>query len=338
MALPASSLSLTCRSIADFLSTRLDAAQNNIKVRIGNPASAVQAEGETDHRVNLFFYRVESDAFGPAAAPDENWLLRLCCLITSFGADEDQISAGENDLRLLGAVLTAFHERPVLDPIAINGTTVRAQVVFQPLGLEEVNNLWATQGDIAYRPSVAYEMALVPIIPRHPRVDGPLVGAIGFEVRADEDGRHAPFAGHTSAPVVVAHVVDTRDESWAPRISFVGAAGCTEFAAFTLGSQELTDFAPRVWIAGENASPVRLRWEIWDAQLGWRAGGTDVNATATGERLDPDAAATAPTTAVTMPFKDHKGQAALYAERTFQRGADGAQLTVRSNPLLVNIF
>src|SRR5688572_18989067 len=154
MALPPSSLSLTCRSIADFLSTRLDAAQNNIKVRIGNPAGAVQGEGDNDHRVNLFFYRLETNAFGPAAAPDEIWLLRLCCLVTSFGVDEDQISAGENDLRLLGAVLSAFHERPVLDPVTINGTTVRAQVVFQSLGVEEVNNLWATQGDVPYRPSV----------------------------------------------------------------------------------------------------------------------------------------------------------------------------------------
>ena len=195
MALPVSSLSQVCRSIADFVSTRLEAAQNNIQVRIGSPASAAPVQGDNEHRVNLFFYRVEPNGFGPAAAPDETWLLRLSCLVTSFGVEEDQISAGENDLRLLGGVLSAFHERPILDPISINGTTVRPQVVFQPLGMEEINHLWATQGEAVYRPSVAYEMALIPILPRNPRLGGPLVGAIGFEVRSDEAGRHAPFGG-----------------------------------------------------------------------------------------------------------------------------------------------
>src|SRR5215218_5783544 len=125
MALPVSSLSQVCRSIADFLSNRLAAAQNNIQVRIGSPASAAPVTGDTDHRVNLFFYRVEPNGFGPAAAPDETWLLRLSCLVTSFGVEESPISAGENDLRLLGSVLSAFHEQPILAPISINGTTVR---------------------------------------------------------------------------------------------------------------------------------------------------------------------------------------------------------------------
>src|SRR5262245_48569897 len=115
MALPVSTLSQVCKSISDFLSDRLEAAQNHIQVCIGNPASAAALQEDDKHRVNLFFYRVEPNGFGPAAAPDETWLLRLFCLVTSFAAEEEQISAGENDLRLLGGVLSAFHERPILD-------------------------------------------------------------------------------------------------------------------------------------------------------------------------------------------------------------------------------
>lgn len=334
MALPVSSLSQVCRSIADFLSNRLEAAQNHIQVRIGSPASAAPAQGDNDHRVNLFFYRVEPEGFGPAAAPGETWLLRLSCLVTSFGVDEDQISAGENDLRLLGGVLSAFHETPILDPVAIDGTIVRAQVVFQPLGMEEINHLWATQGEAVYRPSVAYEMALIPILPRHPRLGGPLVGAVGFEVRSDDAGRHAPFGGHAVPPPVVAREVNTRLEDWAPSLCFVADGACVESVSLAVG----TAFAPRVWVAGLNGAAVRLRWEIWDAQDGWRAGGIDVDTAATGERLDPDQAAGAVTTPVALPFDDHAGQAVLYAERTFHRAADGVEITVRSNPLLVNLF
>ncbi len=334
MALPVSSLSQVCRSIADFLANRLEAAQNNIQVRIGSPASAAPIQGDNEHRVNLFFYRVEPNGFGPFAAPDETWLLRLSCLVTTFGVEEDQISPGENDLRLLGGVLSAFHERPILDPVVINGTTVSPQVVFQPLGMEEINHLWATQGEVAYRPSVAYEMALIPILPRNPRLGGPLVGAIGFEVRANDAGRHDPFNGAAVPPPVVAREVDTRLEGWAPSICFVTGGTCVESVSLAVG----TAFAPQVWVAGLDGVAVRLRWEIWDGQDGWRPGGAVVNTAATGPRLDPDQAASARTTPIALPFNDHAGQAVLYAERTFNRAADGAQITVRSNPLLVNFF
>ncbi|HEX6863677.1 MAG TPA: DUF4255 domain-containing protein [Thermoanaerobaculia bacterium] len=333
MALPVSSLSQVCRSIADFLANRLEAPQNNIQVRIGSPASAAPIQGDNEHRVNLFFYRVEPNGYGPAAAPDETWMLRLSCLVTTFGVEEDQISPGENDLRLLGSVLSAFHERPILDPVAINGTTVRPQVVFQPLGMEEINHLWATQGEVAYRPSVAYEMALIPVLPRRPRLGGPLVGAIGFEVRS-EAGRHEPFGGQAVPAPVVAREVNTRFEDWAPTICFVTGGGCVESVSLAVG----TAFAPQVWVAGLNGVAVRLRWEIWDGQAGWRPGGAVVDTAATGPRLDPDQAAGATTTPIAVPFNDHAGQAVLYAERTFNRAADGAQVTVRSNPLLVNFF
>jgi hypothetical protein len=339
MALPASSLSQVCRSIADFVSARLKAQQNNIQVRIGSPAAASPATGDTAHRVNLFFYRIEPNAFAPAPSPDETWFLRLHCLVTSFGVDEDQTSAGENDLRLLGGVLSAFHEQPILAPIVVDGTTVRTQVVFQPLGTEEINHIWITQGDVPYRPSVAYEMALTPVVPQHPSLGGPLVGAVGFEVRADEAARFAAFGGHAAPPPVIAREVDTRFEEWAPSICFVAAGVCVESVAFKVGSPELAAFTPRVWIAGANNADVKLRWEIWDRTGGWRASGAPaVDARATGPRLDPAQAGSATTTAIALPFNDHAGQAVLYAQRTFNRAADGVPVTVRSNPLLVNLF
>jgi hypothetical protein len=338
MAPPVSSLSQFCRSIAKIVADRLGVSSTNTQVRIGSPASAAPGPGDTDHRVNLFFYRVEPGAFGPAPSPDEPWLLRLSCLVTAFGVEEDSVSAGENDLRLLGAVLSVFHEKPVLELDPIDDTIVRAQVVFQPLGMEEINHLWATQGEVAYRPSAAYEMALVPIVPKERKIGGPLVGALGLEVRADEAGRRAPFSGVAKPPAIVAVEVRTELEGWAPRICFVVGTTCIESVSFAANSVEAGNFTPNVWVAGDAGAPVRLRWEIWDAAHGWRPGGVNVDTTATGTRFDPEQAASATTTAVALPFTDHAGQSVLYAERSFNRAADGVPITVRSNPLLVNLF
>src|SRR5262245_2154807 len=118
MPLPETPLSKICRAIAAFLAVRLEASLHNVTVRIGHPADAIPKTGDHDHRVNLFFYRVGQNEFGPAADPDEVWRLRLHCLITAFGV-EDTVSPGENELRLLGGVLRTFHEQPLLDPVPV---------------------------------------------------------------------------------------------------------------------------------------------------------------------------------------------------------------------------
>jgi hypothetical protein len=336
MTLPTSSLSQVCRSVADHVAASLEASRHNIKVTVGSPASAVPGTTE-EHHVNLFFYRVEPNAFAPASSPSDHWLLRLSCLVTPFGLEEEQLGAGENDLRLLGGVLSAFHASPVLPPVSVGDTTVRPQVVFQPLAAEDLNHLWATQGELAYRPSVAYEVALVPVPPTEPDPGARLVGAIGLGVRAAEDGRHDPFHGSPWSPPVPARDVDTRPAGWSPAICFVDDGRCAEVVSLALAGDELASFAPHVWIAGERDAPVRLHWEVWVAESGWRPGGVDVDTVATGPVLDPAAAAEADTTPVALPFDDRVGQAVLYGERTYTRPADGVELTVRSNPLLVNV-
>jgi uncharacterized protein DUF4255 len=184
MPLPASSLSRICRSVADFLGAELEANSNSIRVLVGSPAEAAK-DFETEHRINLFFYLVEPGGFG-AFAPDETWLVRLHCLVTAFGVAEGPVASGENDLRLIGGVLRAFHENPILPAYDLDGLTVRMQVVFNPLTLDQINHVWSTQGDVTYRPSLAYEMALVPVPPKEPRLDGPLVTAVGVDVQVHE--------------------------------------------------------------------------------------------------------------------------------------------------------
>ncbi len=360
MALPESSLSQVCRFICDFLSDAMGADANDVRILIGSPADAAPAEGASlDHNaVNLFFYRLEPGGFGPGAAPDQPWLLRLHCLITAFGMseteEESHVGAGENDLRLLGEVLRIFHQQPVLDvlelpigppvspPAAREVFPIQVQVIMQALGIEEINHLWATQGSVVYRPSVAYEMSLLPVLPQELGTGAPLVGALGLETGADPAARRKPFSGAAEAPPVRRHRVDTGREDWAPRICFVDAGACAESLSFDLDTSPPPPSQVEVWVAGEVAvsSPpeVTLSWQIWDAQEGWRSHDAVVMTDPTTGIIDPQDAGSAVTETVDLPFDDQAGQMVLYATRGYTRGSDGAELTIRSNPVLINLW
>ena len=355
MAAPSSSaLSIACRAIAEFVRSELTDNGSGVQVTIGTPAKAAPQTGETKQLLNLFFYRIEPAGFFTQQGPADPWLIRLYCLITAFGVDEAEdetptpedsppqiVSAGEIDLRILGEVVRIFHETPVLfrtsdgAPITVGGEQVTLQVVFRPLGLEEINHIWSTQGDVAYRPSVAYEFALWPIVPRAEKPLERRVGALGLEVHATMDARSAPFSGQASAPPVTAGTVNTDAEDWAPLICFVVNDTCEQSLALETGSSDLGDL--EVWVAGDVEALVTLQWEVW-GQRGWEAAGDTVDATPSSPSIDPEQAETAQTVTVGFPPGDVPAQWTLYAERRFARGADGAEIGVRSNPLLATVF
>lgn len=336
MAIPVSSLSRVCRSVADFVGVQIGAVPHSIRVLIGNPADASK-ESEESHRVNLFFYQLEPNGFGPSPDPGQTWWIRLHCLITAFAIGEDQISSGENDLRILGEVIRAFHETPVLGPLDVNGISVRLQAIFVPMTLDQINHIWSTQGDVGFRPSVCYEMTLVPILPRNRAIEAPRVAALGFEVRGDRGLDREPFGGEVRRPTVSRRAVDTGRPDWEPRICLVLGGVCQESVTLEVGSPELAAFEARVWIAGEPGSDVRLRWEAWEATSGWTSLPGGVDTTATVRALIPEEAATATTTAAPLPFTDRPVQFLLYASRQAKR-VDGTNVEVRSNPLLITLY
>jgi hypothetical protein len=323
--------------VADFLSDGLDAADLSIQVTLGSPANAAPQKGDNQHRVNLFFYRIEPFGFGDDVSPGEVGWIRLHCLITAFGVLEDKISVGENDLRLLGEVIRLFHETPVLAPFGLDGETIRLQVVLQPLGTDDINHLWSTQGDVAYRTSVAYEMAVMPVIPKQRAVASPLAGSVGYEVRGSLRSS-LPFAGSSVVPPAASVAVHTGNESWAPHICFLYQESCAYSLAFALGSDELAAFDGKVIVLGEPGAALTLRWDRWTSAAGWTTEPDATEATASVDSLDPDQLADVETTPVTLPFDEAAGQAVLYATRSYTRASDGAELTVRSNPLLITLY
>ena len=341
MPLPASSLASACRAVADWVGTQMPVDGGNpVRVLVGSPADAVPGESDTDHRLNFFFYRVEPSGHSFGLDPGEPWRVRLHCMVTAFAVPEDSISAGENDLRLLGELVRVFHETPILPEVDLSGEGVRPRVLYHPLSLDELNHLWSTQGDVKMRPSAGYELALVPVVPSERRVPPPLVGALGFESRADVAGRRAAFGGTAEAPSVPRTEVDTGAEDWAPRICLVDGGECAESLTFELGSAELGAFVPRLWVAGEvgPAGAVSLVWESWSAATGWAPEGAPITGIEPSSvALDPSTAASAATETLALPFDDRAGQLLLYAERTYTRAQDGATVTVRSNPILISL-
>lgn len=352
-----SSLSSVCRGIADFVKDEIDFGDASVDVVIGNPENAEPSNqgNNNNHQINLFFYKFQPSGFQPDVMPGENWLLRCHCMITPFAVDEDNKSAGEIDLRLLGEVMRLFHEQPVqsmdIDDDG-NTQTFQIQVVNQPLELEELNQLWGTQGDVIYRPSVVYEIDLVPVIPLEKTVESPLVGAWGVDIHGNtDDARYAEGSGNIVVPMVQLQTVNTNIESWAPVVSFVHNSACADVLSFELGSTELSAFQRQVWVAGEVGADVDFYWEVWDSDNGWQTLPVVDSTTIPSSEIDPDNIDNGALFTLTAPsYSDDSGtvnvlevagQAVLYAVRTYKRAAEGdsgPDYTARSNPLLISLY
>ena len=344
MPLPASSLSVVCEHIRDFVRTGIGATASGVEVTIGAPGGLVASD---EHRLNLFFYRFEPSGFEAGARPEAPWRIRMFCMVTPFGIDEANggttISAGQNDMRMLGDTMRVFHETPILPAVVADGITVRTRVVFMSITDEQINQIWSTQGDTHYRPSIVYEMSLTPIVPSALAPEPRLVGAIGAEARA-EGGRHDPFTGAASGPPVRFQTVDVSDPAWRPAIALVHDDALHRSLAFDVDSPAFAAFVPEIWLAGDPAESVQLVWEAW-RPTGWAAVGTPQDATPHGPTIDPAAiptgAAGFPITAPlpeTLPADEASLQLLLYAERSFTRLAGGPTEIVRSAPLLVTLY
>lgn len=347
MALPDPPLAQVCRKLRERLVARYQG--DSTQVTLGHPAAAARG---SSRRLNLFVYRVEPGGFASGTVPDQPWLVRLHCLITAFGESEGATSAttvdplaGDTDLRLLGDVLAFFHEHPILDlgAIEVDGGAgsadpsprapweARLQIVFEPLGIDDINHLWATQGDVPYRPSIAYEMSLVPILPRVPGAEPPRVGRIGLETRAAIGDHQDVFGGRIDAPVPGPWSIDPGRDDWAPRIAFVDRGRFVESLGLRSPTSDVPPIEVGLWIVGDGR--VLLRWQIWDRERGWRDHPPEIPTMAQSPAFDPETSDPGLATHHRLPL-DRPGQALAHVVRE----ATAERAEVRSNPLLVSLY
>ncbi|MGD8590141.1 MAG: Pvc16 family protein, partial [Chromatiales bacterium] len=313
------------------------------QILIGHPSASIKdADGDAGKQyLNLFFYRVDHGAYPAHGRSNEPFYIRMHCLITALGSKEaagangnGMISAGENDLRLIGGVMALLHEHPFLSLHGEDGHEVASlQILLDSLGLDDVNHIWSTQGETPYRLSVAYELALAPVPLSQPARLSPLVGSIGTAVFANPMVEASSPVPRVSPTLSQAVKVDTTRTDWAPQIGFLNVSNGLEVAL-----SFATDFVPasvRVMAAGLPGESVSLVWETWDRARGWTiADSAAQRIRLQSDRLDPTESRFA--IEVTLPITG-PGQALLYAVREWTR-VDGSVVPLRSNPILVTVY
>jgi len=374
MAIPVeSSLSQACVAIKVFLQEKLETdVEPNPKVYFGSPKNSFENYKDEEDWINLFFYRFEPFEFDTDVLSGETGWLRVHCLVTpvakKMNGDEisgNPVSEGEQDLRLLGEVIRIFHEYPQ-KILGEDEQKFHFQAIFESLSMESINQIWSTQGsEVAYRPSVGYEFALAPVVPRKKAVDALLVGATGFRVDGNMDHAETVLTGEdysaiVQTPVVAAISVNSERAGWIPATCFIDAGSCAQSLIFGVKDAEVFPKviknnatgvvestgdkidALQLWIAGKIDQMVNLRWEIWDSADGWQA---PVEASLSSFRIkskmiDPDHVPVIPDASVVsidLPINT-AGQAVLYAEYSYERSSDQLAITVRSNPLMLTIY
>lgn len=342
----ANAISTAARNLRAYLATQLVISEDNLL--IGHPTlAATTAEANPgDQFINLFFFRVEYGGYPADAGNTDPFYVRLYCLITAFGNNETgedgtiTISAGENELRMMGGVMAHLHANPVLEIQDPDEQTVaRLQIVLSPLDIQDINNIWSNQVDTPYRLSVIYELALAPIPLATRRDTAKRVARIGVDAISDVIQRPLDDEGR-QITVVTAHAgpmaVNTDQEAWVPHLVLLNP---DQQPVYTLAFRDdaVTAQVPLLAL-GDNETTLTLVWEQWHAEQGWQ----DITpfpapvVTPVQDRFDPLNFDPARAQDISLPATT-PGQLMLYAVRTVTRPG-GQTLTIRSNPLLISIY
>lgn len=193
MAVPESSLSVAIQGLAEFLTGKFKTFDEGVLVTVDSPQKAQeQAKESTAQFLNIFTYRIAPSGFHASEGHEDPFYIRANILITAFPSGKGNPEP-DTDLRVLGhavRVLQSFPVIPVVFPGPLPGgapagdfrhsptTPYQLQAVFQAPSMEEMNHIWTTQGgELAYRLSAGYELALIPIEPLTHVIPAPLVAS-----------------------------------------------------------------------------------------------------------------------------------------------------------------
>jgi len=348
------------------------------RIRIGHPGSNLkELEDADENGLNLFFYHINYDGYPADGGADNPFYVRLYCLITAIGYNIRQtapgntegrdISKGENELRLIGEVMSVLHKHAIFTLSDADDQEVATlQVVPHSMDMDTLNHIWGTQGsETPYRLSIAYEMSLAPIPYRLATSSSPLAGdpqllAWG-QMERDPDRERE---GMTNLKPQVDYVeIDVSMAEWAPHIALVEER---EDSSKVL--QYVSHIAPPldrtldIFLAGEEGTQIRLYWSVWRRKddntiVAWKEDIADVETAQTTlandgsgdpfypNRIDPASIDERRVVQVRLPADVAKSdtktwQAILYVERDWQHEdpeGSGVQVVtrIRSNTILL---
>lgn len=165
MALSPSGLSEAVLALRAVLGQHINGLDEN-RINIGAPRQTQDELTGSDQQLSIFVYNAQISPCAGDIHPLDTPTVRLHCLLTPFGvADaEANISAGENELRLMGEVLRVMHENPGITLRRQDGQVYAGiQLMLKNVDEDHMNKIWSAQPDTAYRLSVGCELALVPV-------------------------------------------------------------------------------------------------------------------------------------------------------------------------------
>ncbi len=384
MPLPTSSLSKICNEIRehiDSLGLTTSPADWEVTVTIGAPGIN-QTSPVTKNTLNLFFYRFEPFGFAADALPGDVQWVKMFCIITAFGVDEDidsddrvDFSAGFNELRMLSQVMRLFQEQPVmLIEGDDSGEVWHTQIIQRPLADEHINQIWSTQGDTIYRPSLAYEIALAPIEPVTSSPEVARVASIGAQAHSNTQNQNLlwPTDTDTRFPAIPSITVDTSNPQWAPAIVMVSGTALERQASLSTnfqvpGNAADADFSSfpeiDIWIAGDSTktNDITIVGQLLqnpddDKNSGhWIEISPVENQTADVDSIDISSLPAPAATHFTLQqshwtgisASSHSWQLQLFSERHIKYNAvtglwtdttaNDADIRIRSNPLLISL-
>jgi hypothetical protein len=172
-----SSLSTAIQAFANYLAGELG---DIATVMVDTPQKANdQAKGSLTDILNVFIYRIAPSGIHADFTQNDPTFVRANILLTPFPRATGDSGETDLDLRVLGHALAILQSAPVI-PITLPAapgspeanalhpqtTFYQLQAVLQAPPMEEMNHIWTTQGgELGYRLSAAYELALIPIEP-----------------------------------------------------------------------------------------------------------------------------------------------------------------------------
>lgn len=342
----ANAISIAARNLRTYMAGKLGISEDNIL--IGHPGiAATTADANPGFQfINIFFYRVEYGGYPPDGLKTDPFYIRLFCLITALGNNETgsggtiSVSAGENDLRLIGGVMAHLHASPILEVKDLgNETVARLQVIISPFDVNDMNNIWSTQVDTPYRLSVAYELALVPIPLATTKDTSKKVARIGVHARSDLVEPVLTAAGldiEVQAGYAGKVDINVNREGWAPHLMFLNPASRPVYSLL-VDAGSVPALVP-VMALGSHGKSISLKWEQWHAQQGWNdiTPVPEPTATLSAAQFDPHDFDATEAVNISLPSTT-PGQLLVYGLRRVQK-IGGKTLEIRSNPLLITIF
>ena len=329
-----SALSCAAVELRKHLADEIVDLQEN-DILIGHPGNTLSPEKLDGDRsvVNLFFYHIELSGCPAYATSSDQHYVHLFCLLTpaaSAESNEKVPSTGERDLRLLGQLANALFRKPVLKFIVDQGAEAHLEIIPHSISLDDLNKIWSTQPGVAYRPSLAYELALMPMQSIADGTPAPKARFVTVDTTLNMKDRDRDVPPSEPSLVATVPVIEAkgRGKGWVPHLCLIRRDGRPTYTFESEpGVQQLSLrlLANGPIALSEQEKKLGIVAEYWREEYGWKFLIIETTLEVDEGKLDPNRPNGSKGQMVTFQFEG-PGQLWIRAKR-HEEGIDGPILS-----------